>query len=193
MTGRANYLVINPSIFDRLSQQTMLLWKFNLGQYDLTKADSKFFPILTSGRPGPPEIIGGHEPSGYYAMGFKRYGAGKNVIVTGNLGKLYYLHGYQQHKNILLDVIDHIYPQVGDLLRTDAPARVEVIPQYYIKNIPSNINRTRAEGMLLHLVNLTGFSGNTYLTLTITRFPQVRPVQAYQHFTLTDNLPIPFT
>ena len=195
--GTGNYLEVNNrAIFKRLRQQKLLLWKFNIGQYDLSKADSKFFPILTSGRPGPPEIIGGHEPSGYYAVGIKQFGAAKNVIITGNLGKLYYLHGYQQHKNILLDAVEHLYPEVGDLLQTNAPARVEVIPQNYIKNTPSNINRTQAEGMLLHLVNLTGFSGNTYFDpLPVTKISfQVRTgFKPSKIFTLTDNRPVPFT
>ena len=163
MEGSGNYLRIdNTSFFKRLKQQKMLFWKFNLGQYDLTAADSVLLPILSKGRPGPPEIIGGHEPTGYYAMGMKNYGKARNVILPENIGKLYYLHGYEQHKNILLDVIDNIFPQAGDLLQTTAPARVETILQHYTKNIPGNSNKKSTDGMILHLINLTGFSGNTY-------------------------------
>ena len=46
-------------------------------------------------------------------MGMKNYGKARNVILPENIGKLYYLHGYEQHKNILLDVIDNIFPQAG--------------------------------------------------------------------------------
>ncbi len=122
--GSGNYLEVDkPALYKRLNQQKMLFWKFNLGQYDLAGADMVSLPILSKGRPGPPEIIGGHEPTGYYAMGMKKYGAAKNVILPENIGKLYYLHGYEQHKNILLDVIDTIFPQAKDMLQTNAPAR----------------------------------------------------------------------
>jgi hypothetical protein len=51
----------------------MLFWKFNLGLYDLSGADRKLLPVLASGRPGPPEIIGGHDPTGYYALAIKNH------------------------------------------------------------------------------------------------------------------------
>ncbi|WP_229311027.1 alpha-amylase family protein [Larkinella soli] len=152
----------NRDVFKRFTKQKMLFWKFNLGLYDLKAADDVFLPILTKGRPGPPEIIGGHEPSGYQAMGVKRLGKSVNVILPMNLGRLYYLHGYEQHKNLLLDVLDYVYPETGRLLSTNAPERVEVILQDYTRNTPANVGRTAGDGTILHLVNLTGFSGNTY-------------------------------
>ena len=197
MEGSGNYLRIdNTSFFKRLKQQKMLFWKFNLGQYDLTAADSVLLPILSKGRPGPPEIIGGHEPTGYYAMGIKNYGKAKNVILPENIGKLYYLHGYEEHKNILLDVIDHIFPQAGDLMQTNAPARVETILQHYTKNIPGNSNKKTTDGMILHLINLTGFSGNTYfepLPVNNISFRIRSGFKPSKVFTLTGNRPVPFT
>lgn len=150
--------------FKRLKEQKLLFWKFNLGLYNFADADTALMPIYTPGRPGPPEIIGGHQPTGYKALGIKHHGASKAAILPMNLGKLYFLHGYEQHKNILLDVIDEIYPDANRLVRTNAHPRVEIILQHYIKNIPENLNRTESEGMILHLVNLTGFSGNTYFS-----------------------------
>ncbi|MEP7372706.1 MAG: alpha-amylase family protein [Chitinophagaceae bacterium] len=195
--GSGNYISIgNTSFFKRLRLQKMLFWKFNLGQYDLTSADSVYLPILSKGRPGPPEIIGGHEPTGYYAMGMKSYGKSKNVILPENIGKLYYLHGYEEHKNILLDVIDHIFPQAGDLIQTDAPPRVETILQQYTKNIPGNSNKTNMDGLILHLINLTGFSGNTYfapLPVSNISFRIRSGFKPSKIFTLTGRRPVPFT
>lgn len=79
-----------------------------------------------------------------------------------NLGKLYYLHGYEQHKNILLDLIDHIFPEADQLIQTDTHERVEVILQKFALNTPENFGKDANDGLILHLVNLTGFSGNTY-------------------------------
>lgn len=161
--GAGYYL--NPDdkkLFTRFEKQQLLFWKFNLGLYNFEHADEKTLPVYTPGRPGPPEIIGGHEPSGYHAVGIKHHKNSKAIVLPINLGKLYYLHGYEQHKNILLDLIDYVLPDVGDLVITDAHERVEVILQEYALNTPENYGKEERDGMILHLVNITGFSGNTY-------------------------------
>jgi hypothetical protein len=140
----------------------MLFWKFNLGIYDLTETDQRFLPILKKGRPGPPEIIGGHEPTGNYAMGIKHHKASKTVLMPANIGRLYYMHGYQEHKNIILDAIRYVFPEAVETIQTNAPARVETILQEYTKNTPQNTAKKQSDGLILHLINLTGFSGNTY-------------------------------
>lgn len=152
----------NKQVFKRFDQQTLLFWKFNLGLYDFTNADETFLPIYTPGRPGPPEKIGGHQPNGYFAVGMKAHQKGMAALIPANLGRLYYIHGYEQHKNILLDLIDTLFPTAYQLLQTDAHARVEVILQHYIENIPANLGKSETDGMILHLINITGFSGNTY-------------------------------
>lgn len=152
----------NKDIFKRFELQTLLFWKFNLGLYDFQSADEALLPILTPGRPGPPEKIGGHESTGYFAMGVKGHPDSKAVLLPINLGRLYYIHGYEQHKNILLDAIDHVFPEAGNLIQTNAHPRVEVILQHFRRNVPENLGATDTGGMILHLVNLTGFSGNTY-------------------------------
>lgn len=194
-----NGFYLNPKekqLFKRFDKQTLLFWKFNLGLYDFSNADTSFLPIFTPGRPGPPEIIGGHEPTGYHALAIKNHSSSKAAILPVNLGKLYFLHGYEQHKNILLDVIEHLYPDVNELIQTNAPPRVEVILQHYIRNIPENILKTETEGMIVHLVNLTGFSGNTYFTpLPVNNidFSIKSDFQPSKAFTMVNNKPIDFT
>lgn len=161
--GTGFYLQPNDAnILKRFKLQKMLFWKFNLGLYDLSGTDKKLFPILSKGRPGPPEIIGGHEPINYYAMGIKEFPQSKNVILPINIGKLYYLHGYEEHKNILLDAIDYIMPKAKELVQTNAPERIEVILQAYGKNVANKNIGSTDNGLILHLINLTGFSGNSY-------------------------------
>jgi len=152
----------NDAVFTRLKGQKLILLKFNLGLFDFEKSNSTLLPILTPGRPGPPEIIGGHEPTGHFGVGIKKNSRSQSLYLPINIGKLYYLHGYEQHKNIVLDLIDHIAPEVKDLVSTNAPPRVEVIVQKYIRNISEHAGKTEPEGLALHLINLTGFSGNTY-------------------------------
>jgi hypothetical protein len=166
--GAGYYLAPDsPTIFTRFNQQKLLSWKFNLGLYDFTGADTTFLPILTPGRPGPPEIIGGHAPTGHQALGIKHHTVAKAALIPANVGKLYYVHGYEQHKNILLDVMDYIYPQATAFIKTNAPERVEIIPQYYRRNTPGSYTRAEHEGMIVHLVNLTGFSNSYFKPLPV--------------------------
>jgi hypothetical protein len=161
--GAGNYLVPdNRSIFKSFAGQKMLFWKFNLGLYDFSGADQKLLPILAKGRPGPPEIIGGHDPTEYHAMGIKNHPKSKAAIFPINLGKIYYMHGYQEHKNLLLDAIDYILPESRNTIQTNAPARVETILKEFTKNNVNTSKKQTSDGLILHLINLTGFSGNTY-------------------------------
>lgn len=186
----------DKTFFKRFTKQKMLFWKFNLGLYDFSGTDKKFLPILSKGRPGPPEIIGGHEPTGYYAMGLKQYEKSKAVLLPINLGRLYYLHGYEEHKNIMLDAIDAIFPEANQLLQTNAHERVEVILQEYIKNTPENRDKKTKDGLIVHLVNLTGFSGNTYfspLPLTNLSFKIQTSFKPSKVFSMVEKQPIKYS
>lgn len=186
----------NKAVFKRFQKQKMIFWKFNLGLYDLKGTDQQFLPILAKGRPGPPEIIGGHDPIGYFAMGVKNHPKSKAVILPVNLGRLYYMHGYEQHKNLLLDAIDAIYPEATGLVKTNAPERVEVILQEYTKNSPANVTKKTTDGQILHLVNLTGFSGNTYfepLPVYDLTFRVKSAFKPSKIFSMVTEKPVPFT
>lgn len=154
----------HQSVFSRLSGQSLVSWKYFLGLYDFVEADTSFLSILTPGRPGPPEKIGGHEPTGYHAVGLKSHGKGLAILLPLDLGRIYYLEGFEQHKNILLDLIDLALPDAADLVQTDAHEKVEIVLQNYAANTPANLTGPDDEGMILHLINLTGFSNNTYFS-----------------------------
>jgi hypothetical protein len=152
----------NKSIFKSFDLQSLIMVKFNLGFYDFDQTDETYLPIYTPGRPGPPEKIGGHEPTGYRAVAVKNHSASKAVLMPINLGRLYYIHGYEEHKQILLDIINYLEPNINDLLTTNAHPRVEAVLQKYVENTPENFGRKEEDGFILHLVNITGFSGNTF-------------------------------
>ena len=195
--GAGNYLVPESRrIFKSFPGQKMLFWKFNLGLYDFTGADETGLSVLAKGRPGPPEIIGGHDPTGYYAMGIKNHPNSKAVIFPINLGRIYYMHGYQEHKNILLDAINYILPGAVNTIQTNAPARVETILQEYVKNTAENRTKKTSEGLILHLVNLTGFSGNTYfapLPLFNLKFKIKSDKKPKKVFGMVNSQPVKFT
>jgi hypothetical protein len=194
--GSGNYLLPdNQSVFKRFSKQKMLFWKFNLGLYDFKAADLTLLPILSKGRPGPPEIIGGHEPIDYAAIGIKNHPKSKAALMPANIGRLYYMHGYEEHKNIILDLIDYVYPEANKIIATNAPARVEVILQKYTKN-DAQYASAKENGMILHLVNLTGFSGNTYfpaLPVQQLKFKIQSDFKPSKIFSMVSQQPIKFT
>jgi hypothetical protein len=184
------------SLFKRFEKQSLLFWKFNLGLYDFANADTAYLPIFTPGRPGPPEIIGGHEQTGYKALGIKNHRSSRAALLPMNLGKLYFIHGYEQHKNILLDVIDHLMPQASELIQTNAHERVEVILQNFTRNIPENFLKKESDGMILHLVNVTGFSGNTYfspLRQADIRFKIKSDFEPSKVWTMINSHPVKFS
>lgn len=195
--GAGNYLAPdNKNIFRHFDKQKMIFWKFNLGLYDFKGADQTFLPILAKGRPGPPEIIGGHDPTGNFAMGLKNSSKSKAVLLPMNIGRLYYMHGYEEHKNILLDVIQYMYPEASEIVKTDAPARIETIITSYTKNEVNPSRSTGDDGMILHLINLTGFSGNTYfppLSVSNRKFRIKTDFKPAKIFSMQSGQVIPFS
>ena len=195
--GAGNYLnPENKAIFKHFTKQKMISWKFNLGLYDFKAADQTLLPILAKGRPGPPEIIGGHDPTGSFAIGIKNHPKSKAVLLPINIGRLYYMHGYEEHKYIMLDMINHIYPEATQTIQTNAPARVEVVLQQYTKNVPKVNAGSKENGMILHLVNLTGFSGNTYfapLPVYQMKFKIKSDFKPVKLFSMSTKKPIFFT
>ncbi|WP_341225299.1 alpha-amylase family protein [uncultured Arcticibacterium sp.] len=160
--GAGNYLrPKRKDIFKSFEGQSMVHFKFNLGLYEFDNEVEKLLPILSKGRPGPPEMIGGHEPTGYFGAGIKE---NSNVLMPINIGKIYYQHGYEQHKNLVLDVLKNIHAEAFDEIITSAHPRVELILQDFMMNKEGVTIHTpfKSNGHILHLVNLTGFSGNTY-------------------------------
>ena len=163
--GSGNYLSpTNKTFFSRFEGQSMVHFKFNLGLFEFDKTAETLLPILSKGRPGPPEMIGGHDATGYFAVGLKKKEVGFNILMPINIGKMYYIHGYEQHKNIFLDALQNIEPEAFQEIKSDAHPRVELILQDYMLNTESVTIHTpfKSAGHMLHLVNLTGFSGNTY-------------------------------
>ena len=100
----------------------------------------------------------------------------------------------KQHKNIVLDVIRQIYPAAFDDLTTDAHERVEIIAKDFRFNNGGE-KKNDVDGRIVHFVNITGFSGNTYLkphiqrNIAFTMKMASPPSRAYR---LTDKKPVSF-
>ncbi|MEH6305523.1 hypothetical protein RYH73_07710 [Olivibacter sp. CPCC 100613] len=159
-----NYLQVDDtSVFRTLGGQQMIHLAYPMALYTFDPSLSSYLPILGKGRPGPPEIVGGHEPIGHQALVINGIGKNKHALLTPAIGRHYYLKGYEQHKALFLNTLSAIYPEAQNLLKTDAPERVELIWKQYALNDRTNRSvNFQADGHILHLINLTGFSGNSY-------------------------------
>ena len=73
---------------------------------------------------------------------------GRMALVPWDLGEWYHLHGQQDHKYILADLIDWMAPEAR-AIRTDAHPSVEL---FWDRS---------GDAMLLQLLNLSGFNGTT--------------------------------
>ncbi len=82
------------------------------------------------------------------------------------------------------------------MIETNAHERVEVILQKFVRNVPENLKTNTIDGMILHLVNLTGFSGNTYfrpLPVYDINFNIESEFKPSRMFSMVNNKPISFT
>lgn len=190
-----NYLVPEDrAIFKNFRGQTMLFMKYNLALYDFSSADKTGLPLLAKGRTGPPEIIGGHDVTGDKMMAIKQHGAAEAVLLPFNAGRLYYNNGYQEHKQLFLDVLNNIYPDAEEQLITNAPPKIETVLQQYAKNTPAN--KINNNGLILHLINLTGVSSTSYLPPLPVYNISLKIKSGYKPTRITDLLsgrPVKFT
>ncbi|QNL51905.1 hypothetical protein H8S90_10175 [Olivibacter sp. SDN3] len=159
-----NYLMIDDTtVFTKMDGQRQVFLNYTAGLYTFDSAVSTYLPILSKGRPGPPEIVGGHEPTDYKGLGVAGTNELKHALMPLSIGRLYYLKGYEQHKQLFLNTLTAIYPQAQDLIKTNAPEKLEIVfKQYAHNNAVNSSSGFQKNGHILHLINLTGFNGNTY-------------------------------
>ena len=130
-------------------------WAIVDGVFALTRFEETVQKPLVYVEPatfGPPERASGHRLSAYAAAGIATHqdGSPRAVYLPWNVGELYYRYGYEDHKHILLDLLDFTLDETY-VLKANAPQGVEIF-----------FNRIAGGKYLLQMVNLTGFNGVTY-------------------------------
>ena len=118
------------------------------GEIGLTSAQGwkKWLPYLSPAWFGPAERAYGGEMTDYACALADQ--DEKLIVLPWHLGEFYHQHGYQDHKYILADLIDTIAPEAR-VIKTTVHPSVEV---FWDKS---------GDGMLLQLLNLSGFNGTT--------------------------------
>lgn len=115
--------------------------------YRVTLEDARgVLPLIGYAPYGPPERAYGHKRTGDYMAAVKNE---KNIYLPWQIGTLYETQGYEDFKQIFLDLLQNIRP-LEVPFKTDAPACAEMIYRQIDEN-----------DCLLQIINLSGYNGKT--------------------------------
>ena len=144
---RGSYLLTEPKAIFRSFPKRDWIY-LDREAYEMHSENPEpILPLIRSAMYGPPERCFGHEitDSSMAAV----YG-GKNLYLPWLLGTLYYSHGYEDFREILLDLMRYFRPDLQKI-RVEAPSCVE----FFCDRIDEN-------RLLLQFINLSGFNGTTF-------------------------------
>lgn len=143
---RGTYLATEPkAVFQSFPLRD---WVYlDMDAYRVTLEDAQgMLPLIGYAPYGPPERAYGHKRTGDYMAAVK---GGKNIYLPWQIGTLYDTHGYEDFKQIFIDLLQSIRPL--DLpFETDAPGCAEMVYRQVDENT-----------CLLQIINLSGYNGKT--------------------------------
>ncbi len=149
----------DQDIIKRQEKLHQAFLKCNFMKCEFDKKCRLFLPLLDKGREGPPEMIGGHVPTGWYGMSILDKNAAKTVYIPWEIGRMYHQYGFFAHRDIFLDVIDYINPEIMQGFKTNAPPQVEItLNKFKYNSDPSD----SYDKYIINLINLSGFNGRSY-------------------------------
>lgn len=140
----------DKAIFKRFANRDWMLIDGSFARVNFDESVSTHLPYRSQDRFGPPEKCGRHPKTGDFGLGIKTQDSRKRAFVPWQIGMLYYRYGYEDHKHVLVDLLEHLLPDPSPIY-TNAPKNVEVF-----------LNRYDGKNYLLQLLNLSGFNGTTY-------------------------------
>lgn len=142
----ASYLLTQPKeVFRSFPERD---WVFLYGDsYRLDLVDAEgLLPLVGAAPYAPPERAYGHKVTGNWMAAVRD---GKNLYLPWQPGTLYYDLGYEDHKDLFLDLLGRVRP-VEQPFTTDAPGCVDVF-----------FHQIGPKEFLVQLINLSGFDGVT--------------------------------
>jgi hypothetical protein len=149
----------DQDIIQRQDKLHQAFLKCNFMKCEFDKECRLFLPLLDKGREGPPEMIGGHEPTGWYGLSILDKNKAKTVYIPWEIGRMYHIYGFFAHRDILLDVIDYINPEIMQEFKTNAPPQVEITFNKFRYNSDTTDTYNK---YIINLINLSGFNGRSY-------------------------------
>lgn len=103
-------------------------------------------PLIGYAPYGPPERAHGHRRTGDYMAAVLD---GKNLYLPWMVGTLYYSQGYEDFKDVFLDLLRSVRP-LELLFQTDAPSCAEMV-----------YRQVDEHTCLMQIINLSGYNGKT--------------------------------
>lgn len=139
--------------------------------YMIPDAGNKnYLPLIEASMYGPPERCFGHVVTEKPSI---TVSPGRSIYFPWKIGELYYEQGYEEFKQILMDVLA---TDVGDkeLIKVEAPPCVEVI-----------VHQCSVNEYLIQLLNYSGFNGTTFykpipISNIMMKFNTLKPVMIQQ-------------
>ncbi|HZG86715.1 alpha-amylase family protein [Paenibacillus sp.] len=161
---QAAYLYVgDKETFRRFPERDWLLLDGHFGRVRFGAACRTHLPLVEPSTFGPPERAFGHRISDdVFGLGVHSDDRRTSVYMPWQPGQLYYKHGYDDNKRLLLDVLDR-FVQLESPVIIEAPQTVELF-----------FNRLDDETYILHLLNLSGFNGVSYFEPTPIHNVRVR-------------------
>lgn len=141
----ASYLLTEPKdVFRSFPERDWVFLYMDGYRMELTDAEG-YLPLVRGAAYAPPERAYGHTVSDDKMASVK---GGKNLYLPWMAGTLYFKLGYEDHKDIFLDMLSKVCPLQA--LDTDAPGCVDVF-----------LHSVGEKEYLVQLINFSGFNGVT--------------------------------
>ncbi|MDR1559358.1 MAG: family 10 glycosylhydrolase [Clostridiales bacterium] len=145
----------NREIYKSYPERDWLFIDGNFAQVNYGDGVELSARFISAGRFGPPEKCGGNEKTDRFAVAIKKNGKGSFVHMPWQVGWMYQKYGYECHKRLFVDVLDHIVDSKWKV-KTNAPINVEISTGKL-----ENDGSGRTEN-ILHVLNLSGYNGMTF-------------------------------
>lgn len=173
----------DKALFTSFTNRDWVILDGGFSYMKFEKGVEKVLPLLSQGIYGPPEKCGGNQRTAFFGAGIKTKGEACSCFIPWSAGRLYYQYGYEDHKNIFLNLLVKT-SKFTPLLQTNAPTSVEIFLNHYRNKNGDDKN------YILQFLNLSGFNGLTFfeplemqdITVKLSRIAAPTKV-----FSLTNN------
>ena len=151
---RGSYLEVLPeSVFKSFQNTKWVFLDAPFMKLTCTPKNNYHLPVISDGWFAPPERCYGLKPSKWHGLTSlsvdSANGTSTRLYMPWNIGAMYYYLGYEEHKNVLVDLLRYYAPNHASL-KVSAPPCVEV----FIDLVDENL-------YFVQLINLSGFNGTS--------------------------------
>lgn len=147
---RGSYMLTEPkSVFSHFQERDWVYLDQEYRFMEPEEGNRNYMPLVASSMYGPPERCFGHEVTEQSCISVRE---GRSIYFPWMPGLLYYSQGYEDFKDLFLDVLraDGLQGQ-AELMEADAPSCAEVL-----------LHRLEDDRYLVQILNYSGFNGMTF-------------------------------